>query len=52
VLANAGYDVSVATVDASSREAVQALVETAIAHGRLDSRRRRIADSSLATRRS
>jgi NAD(P)-dependent dehydrogenase (short-subunit alcohol dehydrogenase family) len=29
VLANAGYDVSVATVDASSREAVQALVETA-----------------------
>jgi NAD(P)-dependent dehydrogenase (short-subunit alcohol dehydrogenase family) len=33
VLANAGYDVSIATVDASSREAVHALVETAIAHG-------------------
>jgi NAD(P)-dependent dehydrogenase (short-subunit alcohol dehydrogenase family) len=29
VLGNAGYDVSVATVDVSSREAVQALVETA-----------------------
>jgi NAD(P)-dependent dehydrogenase (short-subunit alcohol dehydrogenase family) len=29
VLGNAGYDVSVATVDASSREAVHALVETA-----------------------
>jgi len=28
VLANAGYEVSVATVDASSREAVHALVET------------------------
>jgi NAD(P)-dependent dehydrogenase (short-subunit alcohol dehydrogenase family) len=28
VLANAGYEVSVATVDASSRDAVQALVET------------------------
>ena len=35
VLANAGYDVSVATVDASSREAVHALVETAIAHGNI-----------------
>jgi NAD(P)-dependent dehydrogenase (short-subunit alcohol dehydrogenase family) len=33
VLANAGYDVSVATVDASSREAVHALVNTATAHG-------------------
>jgi NAD(P)-dependent dehydrogenase (short-subunit alcohol dehydrogenase family) len=33
VLANAGYDVSIATVDASSREAVHALVETATAHG-------------------
>ena len=29
VLGNAGYEVSVATVDASSREAVHALVETA-----------------------
>ncbi len=29
VMANAGYEVSVATVDVSSREAVQALVETA-----------------------
>ena len=29
ILGNAGYDVSVATVDASSREAVHALVETA-----------------------
>src|SRR5215208_4736059 len=29
VLGNAGYEVSVATVDASSREAVRALVETA-----------------------
>ena len=29
VLANAGYEVSVATVDASSREDVHALVETA-----------------------
>ena len=29
VLANAGYDVSIATVDVSSREAVHALVETA-----------------------
>ena len=29
VLANAGYEVSVATVDASSSEAVHALVETA-----------------------
>ena len=29
VLGNAGYDVSVATVDASSRDAVRALVETA-----------------------
>jgi NAD(P)-dependent dehydrogenase (short-subunit alcohol dehydrogenase family) len=33
VLSNAGYDVSIATVDASSREAVQALVEKAISHG-------------------
>jgi NAD(P)-dependent dehydrogenase (short-subunit alcohol dehydrogenase family) len=33
VLANAGYEVSVATVDASSREAVQALVETATGLG-------------------
>ena len=33
VLANAGYDVSVVTVDASSRAAVHALVETATAHG-------------------
>src|SRR5271156_3172685 len=29
VLGNAGYEVSVATVDASSRESVQALVDTA-----------------------
>jgi NAD(P)-dependent dehydrogenase (short-subunit alcohol dehydrogenase family) len=33
VLANAGYEVSVATVDASSRNAVQALVETATGLG-------------------
>jgi NAD(P)-dependent dehydrogenase (short-subunit alcohol dehydrogenase family) len=33
VLGNAGYDVSVATVDASSREAVHALVEMAAALG-------------------
>jgi len=33
VLGNAGYEVSVATVDASSREAVQALVETATGLG-------------------
>jgi saccharopine dehydrogenase-like NADP-dependent oxidoreductase len=33
VLANAGYEVSVATVDASSRDAVQALVETATGLG-------------------
>jgi NAD(P)-dependent dehydrogenase (short-subunit alcohol dehydrogenase family) len=33
VLGNAGYEVSVATVDASSREAVRALVETAKALG-------------------
>jgi NAD(P)-dependent dehydrogenase (short-subunit alcohol dehydrogenase family) len=33
VLANAGYEVSVATVDVSSREAVQALVETATGIG-------------------
>jgi NAD(P)-dependent dehydrogenase (short-subunit alcohol dehydrogenase family) len=33
VLVNAGYEVSVATVDASSREAVHALVETATALG-------------------
>ena len=35
VLGNAGYEVSVATVDVSSREAVQALVETATALGDL-----------------
>src|SRR5215216_7939713 len=33
VLENAGYEVSVATVDASSREAVHALVETATGLG-------------------
>ena len=33
VLSNAGYDVSVATVDASSRDAVHALVETSLAYG-------------------
>jgi len=33
VLADAGYEVSVATVDASSRDAVQALVETAMENG-------------------
>ena len=33
VLGNAGYEVSVATVDASSREAVHALVETATGLG-------------------
>jgi NAD(P)-dependent dehydrogenase (short-subunit alcohol dehydrogenase family) len=33
VMANAGYDVSVATVDISSREAVHALVETATGLG-------------------
>jgi NAD(P)-dependent dehydrogenase (short-subunit alcohol dehydrogenase family) len=33
VMANAGYDVSVETVDASSREAVHALVETATRRG-------------------
>ncbi|MEY2481503.1 MAG: hypothetical protein QOK24_31 [Verrucomicrobiota bacterium] len=33
VMANAGYDVSVATVDVSSREAVHALVETATGLG-------------------
>jgi NAD(P)-dependent dehydrogenase (short-subunit alcohol dehydrogenase family) len=33
VLGNAGYDVSVATVDASSREAVHALVERAMSLG-------------------
>ena len=33
VLGNAGYEVSVATVDASSREAVQALVATATGLG-------------------
>ena len=33
VLANAGYEVSVATVDASSRDAVHALVETATGLG-------------------
>ncbi len=34
-LGNAGYEVSVATVDASSREAVHALVETATAVGEI-----------------
>ncbi len=33
ILGNAGYEVSVATVDASSREAVHALVETATGLG-------------------
>ena len=33
VLGNAGYDVTVATVDASSRDAVHALVETATSLG-------------------
>jgi NAD(P)-dependent dehydrogenase (short-subunit alcohol dehydrogenase family) len=33
ILGNAGYDVSVATVDASSREAVRALVDTATGLG-------------------
>jgi NAD(P)-dependent dehydrogenase (short-subunit alcohol dehydrogenase family) len=33
VLGNAGYEVSVATVDASSREAVHALIETATSRG-------------------
>jgi NAD(P)-dependent dehydrogenase (short-subunit alcohol dehydrogenase family) len=33
ILGNAGYEVSVATVDASSREAVHALVETAMGLG-------------------
>jgi NAD(P)-dependent dehydrogenase (short-subunit alcohol dehydrogenase family) len=33
IFGNAGYDVSVATVDASSREAVHALVETATSMG-------------------
>jgi NAD(P)-dependent dehydrogenase (short-subunit alcohol dehydrogenase family) len=33
VLSNAGYEVSVATVDASSRDAVQAIVETATGLG-------------------
>src|SRR6478735_6733889 len=33
VLGNAGYDVSVATADVSSREAVHALVETALGLG-------------------
>src|SRR4051812_2214909 len=33
VLGNAGYEVSVATVDASSRQTVQALVETATGLG-------------------
>jgi NAD(P)-dependent dehydrogenase (short-subunit alcohol dehydrogenase family) len=35
VLGNAGYDVSVATVDASSREAVHALVEGATGRGQV-----------------
>ncbi len=33
ILGNAGYEVSIATVDASSREAVHALVETATGLG-------------------
>jgi NAD(P)-dependent dehydrogenase (short-subunit alcohol dehydrogenase family) len=33
VLSNAGYDVSIATVDASPRKTVHALVEAATAHG-------------------
>jgi NAD(P)-dependent dehydrogenase (short-subunit alcohol dehydrogenase family) len=33
ILGNAGYEVSVATVDASSREAIHALVETATGLG-------------------
>lgn len=35
VMSNAGYDVSVATVDVSSREMVQALIRTASAHGEI-----------------
>ncbi len=35
VMGNAGYDVSVATVDVSSREAVRGLVETATALGEI-----------------
>jgi NAD(P)-dependent dehydrogenase (short-subunit alcohol dehydrogenase family) len=35
IMRNAGYDVSTTTVDVSSRESVQALVETATAHGDL-----------------
>ena len=35
VLSNAGYDVSTATVDVSSREAVQSLVQTAIKLGKV-----------------
>src|SRR5215212_6832785 len=35
ILGNAGYEVSVATVDASSRQAVHALVETATGLGEL-----------------
>jgi NAD(P)-dependent dehydrogenase (short-subunit alcohol dehydrogenase family) len=35
VMGNAGYDVSVATVDASSREAVRALIETATKIGNI-----------------
>src|SRR4051794_34227516 len=35
VLANAGYEVSVATVDVGSRAAVQALVETAVGLGQI-----------------
>jgi len=37
ILGNAGYEVSVATVDASSREAVHALVETATGPGEVTS---------------
>src|ERR1700712_140116 len=36
VLSNAGYEGSVATVDASSRESVHALVETATGLGEVD----------------
>jgi NAD(P)-dependent dehydrogenase (short-subunit alcohol dehydrogenase family) len=36
VMANAGYEVSVATVDVSSREAVQALVQTAASLGEIN----------------
>jgi NAD(P)-dependent dehydrogenase (short-subunit alcohol dehydrogenase family) len=57
-LANAGYDVTVATVDASSREAVNALVEQATRLGEVTGlihaagvsrRRRRLRRSSRST---